>query len=503
MAFAMATLSPTAPRTDDDPAREPQHGDRKATTVRLWYLPAMATLVLAMYRIGEPLLGRDELTSWDMSGRSVGQVLATVQRVDGVLGTYYLILHAWTSVFGDSALSLRTPSALAMTGAACCVALVGRRLFGHRAGLAAGLLFALIPGVSRFAHEARPYALVMLAVTLSALLLLRALDRPGSPRRWAGYALALTAVGLFHLLALTCLIGHLVLVAMRARRERRTWLGFGCAVLGGIVWLVPVVVLGRAQTARQIWWISKPEPWGLIDIWSQLFYSGLCAGTVLLLALAACQERRDAVVFCTVSAIAPVLLIWAVSHGHISYFYFRYMLFTLPALAMLAGAGLVTGAQSRRVIASVLAVLALLTLSEQKSVREPLAHYWSGGPDFAAAARTIQQGYVSGDAIVYNRVQEEALSLGVSYYLPRDLKLRDVFLSESPIRRNDLAATECPEPARCLRGEKRIWVVVEGNAPNPLQGLPLTQAAALQAHYKVSEEARPTGLTVSLMVRTG
>src|SRR5262249_26455105 len=126
MAFAMATLSPSAPatlspgapRTDGDPAREAQHGDRKGTAVRLWGWPAMATLLLAMYRIGEPLLGRDELTSWDMSGRSVSQVLATVQRVDGVLGTYYLILHAWTSVFGDSALALRMPSALAMTGAA-------------------------------------------------------------------------------------------------------------------------------------------------------------------------------------------------------------------------------------------------------------------------------------------------------------------------------------------------------------------------------------------------
>ncbi|MFE4785719.1 hypothetical protein ACFRI7_38510, partial [Streptomyces sp. NPDC056716] len=67
---------------------------------------------------------------------------------------------------------------------------------------------------------------------------------------------------------------------------------------------------------------------------------------------------------------------------------------------------------------------------------------------------------------------------------------------------NDLAATECPEPARCLRGEKRIWVVVEGNVPDPLQGLPATQAAALQGGYKVSAEARPTGLTVSLLVRT-
>ncbi|MEU6086362.1 glycosyltransferase family 39 protein [Streptomyces sp. NPDC047085] len=497
----MAILTPPAPRTGDGAAPEAWRSD-PSPAVGLWGWPAGATLALAMYRISEPLLGRDELTSWDMSGRSFGQVLATVRHVDAVLAPYYLLLHAWTSVFGDSALALRMPSAMAMAGAAACVALVGRRLFGHRAGLTGGLLFALIPGVSRFAHEARPYGLVMLAVTLSALLLLRALDRPGSPWRWSGYTLGLVAVGLFHLLALTALIGHLALVLLRARRERRAWWGFGCAVLACVGCMVPIVLLGRAQTTRQIWWITEPGGWELIDIWSQLFYTGLCAGTVMLLAMVACQQRRDAVVFCAVWAVVPVLVLWGISHGHISYFYFRYMLFVLPAIVILAGAGLAASARSRPAIASVLAALALITAFDQKTLREPLAHYGAGGPDFAAAARTIEKDYVPGDAIVYNRVQEEALSLGVSYYLPRDLKMRDVFLAESPVRRDDLAATECPQPARCLRGEKRIWLVVSGNVADPLFGLPPTQADALWAHYTPYRAERPSGLTVSLLVRT-
>ncbi|MED7826323.1 glycosyltransferase family 39 protein [Streptomyces chiangmaiensis] len=457
---------------------------------------------MATYRIGEPLLGRDELTSWDMSGRSIGQVLATVHRVDGVLGTYYLILREWRSLFGDSATALRMPSALAMAGAAACVALIGHRLFGRRAGVAGGLLFALIPTVSRFAHEARPYGLVMLAVALTALLLLRALDRPGSPWRWTGYTLGLVAVGLFHLLALTCLIGHLVLVALRVRRERRAWWGFCLAVLVGLASVCPLVVLGRAQTVRQIYWIAEPTGWGLVDIWPQLFYSGVCAGTVTLLAMVACRERRDAVVFCAVSALAPVFLIWAISHGEISYFYFRYMLFTLPALAVLAGAGLAAATRSRPALASTLAALALFTASEQESLREPLAHYWSGGPDFAAAARTIQSYYVPGDAVVYPRKEEEAIALGVRYYLPRDLKLRDVFLAESPTHRNDLAATECPQPTRCLRGEKRIWLVVRGDETDPLNGLPADQSAALRTHYRLYGAERPSGLAVALLVRT-
>ncbi|MEU7300494.1 glycosyltransferase family 39 protein [Streptomyces sp. NPDC007189] len=496
----MTLLAPPDQDTSDAP--DPEKGTHHwVTPAGLWLWPSMITLIVGTYRIGRPLMGRDELTSWDVSGRTVGQVLATVQHVDAVLGTYYLILHFWRTLFGDSATALRLPSALAMAGAAACVALIGRRLFGRRAGVAGGLLFALIPGVSRFAHEARPYGLVMLTVSLAALLLLRALDRPGSPWRWAAYALGLVAVGLSHLIALTCLTGHLALVVMRGRRERRVWLGFCLAVLAGAACVCPVVVLGRTQTARQIWWIAKPEAWGLLDIWSQLFYSGLCAGMVMLLAMVACRERREAVVFCAVSAVAPVLLIWALSHGHISYFYFRYMLFTLPAFAVLAGAGLAAVARSRPALVSALAALAVVTAPDQQSLREPFGHYWAGGPDFAAAAHTIEKYYVPGDAIVYNRTQEEALSLGVAYYLPRDLRLRDVFLAESPVDRDDLAALQCPVPSACLRGEKRIWLVVSGNETDPLNGLPADQAAALRAHYRPYGAERPSGLTVALLVR--
>ncbi|SED67188.1 mannosyltransferase [Streptomyces sp. 2231.1] len=498
----MTLIAPPTQDTSDVPGPGAEHR-RWITPVGLWLWPSMVTLIVGTYRIGQPLMGRDELSSWDASGRSAGQVLAMVRHVDAVLGTYYLLLHGWRTLFGDSATSLRLPSALAMAGAAVCVALLGQRLFGHRAGLAGGLLFALIPGVSRFAHEARPYGLVMLAVALAALLLLRALDRPGSPWRWTGYALGLVAVGLFHLLALTCVIGHLALVIMRARRERRAWLGFGLAVPLAVVCVSPVVLLGRAQTVRQIYWIAEPGASGLIDVWSQLFYSGLCAGTVLLLALVACREHRTAVVFCAVSAVAPVLLVWALSHGHISYFYFRYMLFTLPAFAVLAGAGLAAAARSRRVLVSALAVLAVLTAPDQRSLREPLGHYWGGGPDFATAARTIERYYVPGDAIVFDRTQEEALSLGVGYYLPRNLRLRDVFLAESPVRRDDLAAVQCPKPAACLRaGEKRVWLVVSGNAADPMNGLPADQSAALRAHYTAYGADRPSGLTVALLVRS-
>ncbi|MFI2351914.1 glycosyltransferase family 39 protein [Streptomyces sp. NPDC019443] len=476
--------------------------DVRGTLRSVWPWPALATLALTVYQIGLPQMWEDELISWDVASRSTEQLLAVVRQVDAALGTYYLFLHGWMAVFGDSAPALRMPSALAMAGTAACVALIGQRLFGRRAGLFGGLVFALIPVVTRYAHEARPYALVVLAVALATLLLLRALDRPESRWRWTGYALCVGAIGLLHVVALTALAGHLVAVLMRIRSERSVAWRFCLAAMTGVACAAPVVLLGMEQATRQITWIPKPDMWTLINFWPQLYASALAAGAVMTLAVLAWRGRRDAVLFVIALAVLPPLVVWAVSHGEVSYFFYRYLLFILPAWAVLAGAGL-TAVRSRAAVAAALVVLALLTLPEQQGVRKPYAHFWEG-LDYAGAARTIQKAHRPGDAVVYDRGDDAGrrLDVGVRFYLPRDLQLRDVFRSASAAERNGLWSAECPDPAACVRDERRIWLVVAGNVPDPLRwGLPGDQSQALRARYTATGTEHLTGLTVTLLQR--
>src|SRR5581483_7192807 len=92
--------------------------------------------------------------------------------------------------------------------------LVGRRLAGARAGLTAGLVFAVVPSVSRFAQEIRFYALAVLVATLATLLLLRALERPSWPRL-AAYAACLALLGCVELVALSVVAGHIAGAVLR------------------------------------------------------------------------------------------------------------------------------------------------------------------------------------------------------------------------------------------------------------------------------------------------
>ena len=170
----------TARPTSDVSAPEQASSRRSVAASVTWAVPATVTAALGLFEIGVPQLWRDELASWSAASRTLPQLWAMVHNIDAVLGVYYLGLHLWMAVFGQSATAMRLPSVIAMAAAAAMVALTGRRLGGRLAGLASGLVFAVIPSVSRFAQEARPYAFAMFFTALATLLFLRAMERP----RW-------------------------------------------------------------------------------------------------------------------------------------------------------------------------------------------------------------------------------------------------------------------------------------------------------------------------------
>jgi mannosyltransferase len=469
-------------------------------------MPALGPFALALAVAGhgltDSLLGRDELVTWDMVGRDPGRILATLGNVDAVHGAYYLLMHQWVALFGDSVVSLRLPSVLAVAAAAAVLALLGERLFGYRAGIVAGFLFAISPAVSRYGQEARSYALVMFAVVLATFLLLRALDRARSPWRWAAYVLALVFTGFLHLIALSVVLAHACLLAAHARHDRSLWWRSGLAVSAAAACVAPLALLGRSQAGRQLYWVPVPDGWAFVSLVSELFASALCAGALIALALLARAERRAPLLLCGTWALLPPVLVWVASHGEVSYFRSVYVLFTLPAWALLAGAGVASAWRSWKAATALVVALAVLTLPDHRLMRQPYEHNAPVPLDYAAAAGLIERHHRPGDAVVYDRADTWKLDSGVRYYLPRELRMRDVFLARTPAEINDLYAVQCPVPELCLRGERRIWLLTQGT-DFPFGAIDPAQAAALRSRYVLSTSTPVTGMTVSLLERQG
>ncbi|MFD0529581.1 glycosyltransferase family 39 protein [Kitasatospora arboriphila] len=252
--------------------------------------PGLVALAVGLAGIGVPELWRDEVSSWSAAGRPLRGLFAMLANVDASNGASYVLLHAWTGLFGDSPAALRLPSALAIAGAACFTALIARRMFASPvAGLAGGLLLATVPQISRYAQEARAYAVVACAVAAATWLLLRALERPTADR-WAWYALATGVAGVFHLVSLACLVGQLPMVAAAALRPdaRRVLRQWPLAVAAGVAPALPVMALGRLQSGRQLSWLAAPTVRDLRFVWQDLFGSHQVLYAFLAMALPPC-----------------------------------------------------------------------------------------------------------------------------------------------------------------------------------------------------------------------
>ncbi|MDH6577077.1 glycosyltransferase family 39 protein [Kitasatospora sp. MAP5-34] len=493
--------SPTGPRT-------------RALVGSVWLWPAVLALLLGLYRIRTPELWRDEVSSWSASGRSLGRLVGMLGNVDASNGTYYLVLHLWTALFGESVTALRLPSTLAMAGAAAFTALLARRFFDSRvAGLAAGLLLAVVPNISAYAQEARTYALVTCLVVAGTWCLLRALERPGVGR-WAWYGLCTALAGALHLVSLSSLAGQLVVVVVAARRPggRRVLWQFPAAVAGALLPLVPLMLAGRQQSGRQLVWITVPGPDRLWTFWPELFGSrGVFYAFAALALLTLLRPAQwPAALQLGALAVLPVLGVWAVSHGGTSYFLDRYLLFTLPAWAALAGGGIgtvhalllraVPGRPAAVLALALAAGTALVGLPQQREVRFVTSHTET---DFQGAAGLVAAGYRTGDGLAAVAGDNAWMMIGpgVTYYLPPGVHPVPLLIERTAVQADDLFAVPCPAPAECTGNVNRAWVVTIGTGDNPYQDFPADQARALATAFTPTEVRHVRALTVSLLVR--
>src|SRR5258705_4253651 len=297
-------------------------------------------------------------------------------------------MHVWVDVFGASDFALRLPSVIFTTGAAALTAVLGTRQVSARVGLLAGLLFVVVPTTSRYAQEARPYALAVLAAVLATLLLVRVLERPTFGRH-AEYAAAIALLGFAHLIALLLLAAHAIVATMWRRRVPVGWL---LAAGAGVAPVAPVIYVAYAQR-YQVGWLPDVTADNAAQLPAELFGVAVIAGILIALAMIWMSLRRPALVF-TVWAAVPILLLYVASQ-FTNLWLFRYLLFTVPAWALL-GAVALSRAPVFRGAVCVLAV-ALIGLPVQIQFRG------SAGHDQATAllASVLVQNEQPGDSIVY------------------------------------------------------------------------------------------------------
>jgi hypothetical protein len=126
---------------------------------RLAVLLFGVAFALRFYQIAGLGLWRDEIATQILVSSSLKQILHDCFTIEPNPSLYYILLHFWVRIFGDSETLLRLPSAFFGSIAVSMLFLVGRRFFSMRVGLVAALLAAFMPFQVRYGQEARAYAL--------------------------------------------------------------------------------------------------------------------------------------------------------------------------------------------------------------------------------------------------------------------------------------------------------------------------------------------------------
>ncbi len=455
----------------------------------------LLSLALGLWGVRrEGTLWRDEAVTYDMARRALPDLWQTLGNADAVHGMYYLLVHGLFALCGDAdpLLVLRLPSVAATAAAAAGVACLGRLLAGARAGLFAGLVFAVLPGVQHYAQEGRSYAMVCALVVWSTYALVRA-ARAGGRRWWAGYAVLVLAACLLHEFAVLVLVAHAVALPAAARRR---WSAVAAAVVTA---LAPLALLSQRQ-AGQVEWIGGLDGeavWPVLGLWA--------LGLAAFGCLARRQVRRGVIslpVLGLALLVLPTLTLWLVSLAKPLYVG-RYVLYTHAGAALLLGAALdrlARGGPWRTlgVAAGVAAALAALC-PQSLQLRTPDSRV----DDTTAAARALRVAGQPGDAVLYLPLRRRVWSLPYPWAARG---LRDIALARGPVASRTLYGAEvAPGVLReRLLAENRVVVVTDpaGRPPAAEPGERVKQHV-LARHFEVCAVRRAHAARVLVYARPG
>jgi uncharacterized membrane protein len=246
--------------------------------------------LLRMIYIGNHSFWLDELFSLKFASYSLPALFREVANFDNHPPTYYLLLHVWIQLFGDSELSLRTPSAIFSVLSVYFTFRVGELLFDRRVASIAALLLALSGFSIYYAQEARMYSLLALASVLSVYLLLRFLEQQSS-RTLFHYVWSTTLLVYTHLYGLFIILAENIYILAVLYRFGNRMPGVSLKIwlrVQGIIFALSLPWLGSLinrilNFAQEGFWVAVPTADSIVRTFAA--FSGTSGGLALWILL--------------------------------------------------------------------------------------------------------------------------------------------------------------------------------------------------------------------------
>jgi len=409
---------------------EPTPAETFPMTSRQWRLAVMVELALGAI-LGSLFLDTHGL----FLDESVSATLATapwhvfanvVTHREANMALYYLVLRGWV-VFGHSEIALRSLSVMIAVGSLWVVIVLARRLFGPRAALLAGLLFAVNPLFVQFAQDARGYSMALLFVSASCYFFVRGVqhDDPAPRFCWTAFTVVTALAAYCNFWAALVPVGQALSLAFLPP-GRIPWRRIVSSAAALVVLLVPLGLLIKSTDSAGVNWASGSSagrlfthirssvPHVVLDLAALVAVVVVVGGIVLARRrpqIGALFEREWSLFFTACWLAVPVGAVVLLSLVDKPLLVIRYLMVSLPAAVLLAAVAVdrlwSTARRSGRVMAGVL--LVLLVGASAVGVAQ---WYSKGGPDdFRPAVAFIADRAHPGDGMMifapYQRIPVE------------------------------------------------------------------------------------------------
>lgn len=333
---------------------------------------------------------------------------------------YHLVLRYWL-VLGGSEAAIRSLSVVFGIAIVLAIYKLGAELFDSQTGLIAAALAASNALLIRYSQEVCAYTPATLLAVISSLYLWRAL-RENRRRDWVGYVIAATLMVYCHVLSIFVVVaqGGAVLFARRGKLSARTITSM--AIVGAA--FVPPAWCITFGLPRPHVWTAAPGSRDLLHFVTALGGpDGLLLSGLLLLfgALSlwyregkfGLEDHRWRYSLLLMWALAPPLLLFLLSQWK-PLFIARYLLPSVPAVLLLAAAGLRSVNGKRLAAICVVALLIASVYNSALYLRHRADHEHSD--DWRDATAYLARSTRAGDTVVFFYPHER---FPFQYYLAR------------------------------------------------------------------------------------
>jgi mannosyltransferase len=494
-------------------------------------------LFLRLYGLGAESIWQDEGFSIKVAHMSISQLIVT-SAGDVHPPFYYLLLHYWIALFGDSEFSCRSLSALVGVLSIVMIYNVGRLLLGREAGMLSALVLALSEFHIHYSQVARMYSLMALLTLLSFYFFIRLLNEK-SFKISISYALCTVLLMYTHVYGLFIVIAQnisafMILIPSKKNAVLRKWLVLQ-VMLCGLYLPWAYSLMGQIMRVEKGYWIPVPTALSIVATFKE--YAGSAYSLpffllpVLLLSVPLRRStadtppagdlssmndlRRDeadpavnGIPLLWVWLLTPVVLPFLISLFSRPIYHFRYTIGASLAFYLLVGTG-IAGIRSKplRIL-----LICLVLLGSFANVR---GYYrTTHKAQWRDVARYLSQKAQPGDLIVImprggrqgghrrgENGQREASEnrapllseVAFDYYFKRTDVSTKIFRIGTKKRSS---GRDIGELYPMVRDFSRVWVIVRRGV-DPEGRIPET----LGQHYALADSQKYAGVEVSLFVR--